>query len=387
MNAYPYLIVGSGVDGHAAAQAIRELDSRSAIGMVGEERSPPYARPPLSGALWEGAARSSIFLPPVAGLVLHAGRRAVSLDPARHEVMDEQGERYHYGRLLVATGATPRRLAVGGDRVLGVRTIEDYDRLRAVQGHVVVVGGGLLGRELAVALARDGRDVTLVFRELGLGAQAWPSELCGYVSRLFEEHGVRLLRGHSVAGVEPFGRRCLVRTDGNAEVLADAVVAGLGIRPDTALAVAGGLTVSDGIEVDEQLRTSAPDVWAAGDVARAFSPLLGARVREEHLEGAVAMGREAGRSMAGARVTWHHLPVHSSRLFDLEYEAVGRLDARLEVVCDWHRPLREGVLCYLERGLVKGVLLWGVHGMAEAARELIRRQRLVGEAELAHAIV
>jgi NADPH-dependent 2,4-dienoyl-CoA reductase/sulfur reductase-like enzyme len=388
MHAYRYLIIGGGMTGHAAAAAIRELDPLGSLGMVGEEPTPPYARPPLSKGLWAaGADRRSVFLPALTGLVHHAGRRAVALDPQARVVVDDRGERYAYEKLLLATGGTPRRLPIGGDRVVHFRTLADYDRLRAMPGGTaVVVGGGFIGTEIAAALRIDGRDVTMIFPETGLGARAFPAELSGFVTRYYEEKGVRLLRGHAVTGLEEREDRCLVRTSGGSQVLTDVVVAGLGIKPDTALAESAAIAVSDGIDVDEGLRTSAPEVWAAGDVARVWSPALGERVRVEHEDNAITMGREAGRAMAGVAVQWSHLPSFYSDLFDLGYEAVGKLDARMETVASWRRPFREGVVYYLEHGRVRGVLLWGIQGQVEAARELIRRQRPVAADELREAI-
>jgi len=387
MHEYRYLIVGGGMTGHAAAAAIRELDPVGALGMIGEEAVPPYARPSLSRALWAESGRQQVFLPALQGLVHHAGRRAVALDVVGHQVRDDLGETYRYERLLLATGGAPRRLAIGGDRVIHLRTIADFERLRGHPGHcAVVLGGGYVGTEVAATLAGEGRDVTMIFPEPGLGARRWPTELSAHVTRAFEARGVRLLRGHAVARVEPFGDRVLVRTSGGAEVLAEVVVAGLGMLPQTALAEAAGLAVADGIEVDEALRTSAPDVWAAGDVARVWSPALGERVRLEHAENALAMGREAGRAMAGVPVRWAELPSWGASLFGQRYRAVGKLDARMETVAVWQRPCQEGAVYYLEHGRVKGVLLWGLEDRLEAARQLIRRQRLLGAAELQDAL-
>jgi NADPH-dependent 2,4-dienoyl-CoA reductase/sulfur reductase-like enzyme len=384
MHEYRYLIVGGGMTGHAAAAAIRGLDPAGSLGMIGEEAVPPYARPQLSQDADAGQGGLPVPLPALQGLVHHAGRRAVALDPAGHLVEDDLGERYQYERLLLATGGAQRRLAAGGDRVIHLRTMVDYQRLRAAGGHcAVVVGGGYVGTEVAAALAAEGRDVTMVFPEPGLGANRWPSGLSVRVTRIFEEHGVRLLRGHAVARVDAFADRMLVRTSGGAQVLAELVVAGLGTQPQTALAEAAGLAVSDGVEVDEGLRTSAPDVWAAGDVARVWSPALGERIRLEHAENAVEMGREAGRAMAGEPVRWSHLPTWGASFFGVGYQAVGKIDARMEMVEAWQRPHQEGAVYYLEHGRVKGVLLWGgASGRLEAARALIRRQRLVGAGDL-----
>jgi NADPH-dependent 2,4-dienoyl-CoA reductase/sulfur reductase-like enzyme len=174
--------------------------------------------------------------------------------------------------------------------------------------------------------------------------------------------------------VERRGELTEVRTGAGETLVADAVVAGLGIRPSTALAEAAGLRCADGVVVDAFLETSAPGVFAAGDVARFPCAPLGGPVRIEHEDAALTMGRAAARNMAGARERYDHLPFFYSDLFDLGYEAVGRIDSRLETVASWTDPFREGVVYYLdERDRVLGVLLWGTFGKVDAARELIVR--------------
>jgi NADPH-dependent 2,4-dienoyl-CoA reductase/sulfur reductase-like enzyme len=151
----------------------------------------------------------------------------------------------------------------------------------------------------------------------------------------------------------------------------DAVAAGIGVTPNAALAEQAGLEVDNGIVVDARLRSSDPDIWAAGDVARFFNPALDRRLRVEHEDAAVGMGRHAGRAMAGATDAYDTLPFFYSDLFDLGYEAVGLLDTRLDVVEDWREPYREGVAYYLDGGRVRGVLLWNTWDQVGAARELI----------------
>jgi NADPH-dependent 2,4-dienoyl-CoA reductase/sulfur reductase-like enzyme len=152
---------------------------------------------------------------------------------------------------------------------------------------------------------------------------------------------------------------------------ADGVIAGLGIEPNVSLAQAAGLEIDNGIVVDEGLRTSYPDIYAAGDVAHFFNPLLGKRIRVEHEDNANTMGRAAGQAMAGNSAPYHHLPFFYSDLFELGYEAVGELNPRLETVADWKERYREGVIYYLEHGRVRGVLLWNTWGQVDAARALI----------------
>jgi NADPH-dependent 2,4-dienoyl-CoA reductase/sulfur reductase-like enzyme len=151
----------------------------------------------------------------------------------------------------------------------------------------------------------------------------------------------------------------------------DAVVAGIGVVPNTELAAAAGLEVDDGLVVDDRLRTGHPDVFAAGDVARFISPALGGRTRVEHEDNALTMGRAAGRAMAGEESPYTHLPSFYSDLFELGYEAVGAMDPRGETVADWKEPFREGVVYYLAQGRVRGVLLWNTWDQVDAARALI----------------
>jgi NADPH-dependent 2,4-dienoyl-CoA reductase/sulfur reductase-like enzyme len=388
MHETRYLIVGGGMTGHAAMAAIREVDPDGAVVVLGAEPELPYARPPLSKGLWLGKPEESVWLPDVPGITILSHHRAVALDTGAREVHDDRGGAYRYERLLLATGGTPRRLPFGGERVIYFRTLADYRRLRSVEGRrVVVVGAGFIGSEIAASLAATGKQVTMIFPEADVGARAYPADLAAYLTRTFEEKGVRVLSGESVAAVEPGGDAAtVVRTGGGEEILADAVVAGLGIRPEISLADAAGIRCSDGIEVDDTLETSAPGVWAAGDVARFPSAALGERMRVEHEDAALTMGRTAGRNMAGAKERYEHLPFFYSDMFDLGYEAVGKIDARLDTIPSWKKPFREGVVYYLEKNRVRGVLLWGVFGQVGAARRLIEGAAPASRDALAHAI-
>jgi len=165
--------------------------------------------------------------------------------------------------------------------------------------------------------------------------------------------------------------KVMVRTTHGKEIPADVIVAGLGIQPNVELAEQAGLRVENGIVVDELLMTSAPDVFAAGDVANFFNPALGTRIRVEHEDNANTMGAAAGRSMAGKGSPYTHLPFFYSDLFALGYEAVGELDPRLETESHWKEPFREGVVYYLKDGKVRGVLLWNTWGQVDNARAII----------------
>ena len=188
--------------------------------------------------------------------------------------------------------------------------------------------------------------------------------------------------GESAAGMERKGGRLLLKTKSNRQVEVDGIAAGLGIQPDVGLAKAAGLDTADGIVVDEFLRTSRPDVYAAGDVVSFYNPALDRRLRVEHEDNANTTGRIAGRNMAGRGEKYDHLPFFYSDLFDLGYEAVGEVDSRLPVLADWKEPHREGVIYYQQEGRVRGVLLWNVWGQVDAARELISGKRSFRAEEL-----
>jgi 3-phenylpropionate/trans-cinnamate dioxygenase ferredoxin reductase component len=387
MQTYRYLIVGGGMTGHAAAVAIRELDPDGRLAILSAEDDRPYARPPLSKGLWLGKEEASIWLSQVPGLELMTGYRVLSLDTVRRQVRDHRGEVYGYEKLLLATGGRPRRLSFGGDRIVYFRTRADFRRLRDGAGRrVAVIGAGFIGSEIAAALAGAGREVTMIFPDPAIGARVYPADLAAFVTRTFEEKGVRLYPGDTVSALEERGGEVVLRLAGGGEVLCDAVVAGLGIEPDTELAERAGIRCRDGITVDALLRTNVPGVWAAGDVARFPSAALGGEVRVEHEDNALAQGRAAGRDMAGAGEPYTHLPFFYSDLFDLGYEAVGRLDGRLETVSSWKTQFREGVIYYLDGGQVAGVLLWGIFGQVEAARSLVAGHRPAAREELLQAI-
>src|SRR5436305_903954 len=210
---------------------------------------------------------------------------------------------------------------------------------------------GILAAESHRPYARppNGKKVTMVFPENGVCARAFPADLTDFVTGYYREKGVDVRAGESVTGIE---RTSVVTKNGRID--ADAIVAGIGIAPSTELAKQAGLTVTDGVEVDEALRTSDLDIFAAGDLANFHNPALGKRIRVEHEDNANTMGAAAGRSMAGASVRYDHLPFFYSDLFDLGYEAVGEIDARHRTVADWKTPFREGVVYYLDKERVRG---------------------------------
>ena len=354
----------------SACRGIRDHDGEGSIGLVSAESHPPYNRPPLSKALWQGKDESSIWRGTEdLNVDLILGRRVTKLDLDARRATDDQGEEYEYERLLLATGGTPRRLPDAPDAVY-FRTLDDYRRLRDVASEgtdTLVVGGGFIGSELAAALQSNGAAVTMVFPEDGICARLFPADLSSFVTDYYREQGVEVRTGELADPAEV--------------AAAGVVVAGLGIQPATDLAEAAGLPVDDGIVVDDRGRVGGrDDVYAAGDVARFPVPALGTTIRVEHEDHANTHGRTVGANMAGADTPYDHLPFFYSDLFDLGYEAVGELDPRHETVEHWKEPGREGVVAYVEpNGKPRGFLLWNVWGKVDDARALIRAGKAIDE--------
>jgi NADPH-dependent 2,4-dienoyl-CoA reductase/sulfur reductase-like enzyme len=379
-----YLIVGGGMTADAAVKGIREHDTSGSITLVGAESHPPYKRPPLTKGLWSGADEAKIWKhTEEAGAELVLGRRIVGLDLADRRATDDTGETYAYGKLLLATGGTPRRLGGGDDQVIYYRTLDDYRKLRLIAdggGHIVVIGGGFIGSELAASLTKTGAKVTMVFPEAGITSRVLPDGLARFVTGYFRDQGVEVLSEETIASVAG----TTVNTGSGRTIEADAIVGGLGIVPNVELAEAVGLPVENGILVDEYGRADGrSDVFAAGDVANYPNLVLGVGSRVEHEDHANTHGRVVGENMAGAQKPYDHLPLFYSDLFDLGYEAVGEVDSRLATVESWEEPNRKGTIAYVDDdGHPRGFLLWNVWDKVDAARELIRAGEPVGEGAL-----
>ena len=377
MVGYRYAIVGGGMTGDAACKGIRDHDKDGSIGLFAEEAHDPYARPPLTKGLWKDKEESSIWRGTRdLDVDIHTGRTVVSLDLGARTVTDDAGETHSYERLLLATGGTPRRFPSAPDEVIYYRTLDTYHRLRALAGpgvRATVIGGGFIGSEIAAALALNECTVTIVFPDAGIGARVFPADLSLFVNDYYRSKDVEVLPGEKVAEIGRAGDAGfrVVTADGRS-IEADVVVAGLGIEPRTDLAEQAGLTIDDGVLVDEYGRVDRyDDVFAAGDVARFPAPLLGGLRRVEHENHATSHGRYVGANMAGADMPYDYLPFFYSDLFDLGYEAVGDVDSRFATVAEWAEPNRKGVACYVEGGKPRGFLLWDVWGKVDAARDLI----------------
>ena len=375
MKHYKYFILGGGLTGDAAVRGIRELDADGSIGMISMDSDPPYMRPNLSKGLWKGRPMEKVWLNTQSlGVEIHLSRKITKLDPRNKSLLDEQGKEYTYDKLLLAMGGSPNRLPFGDDNIIYFRDLQDYQRLRALSDRgeeFLVIGGGFIGTEIAAALTIVGKKVTMVLPEEAISANIFPNGLSYYLNEYYRQKGVEVVTNDVVVSLEKNGSRFTVRTRTGRDFEVDGVVAGIGIRPNLELAQQSGLKVENGIIVNEHLLTSSPDIFAAGDVANFFHSALGKRVRVEHEDNAIKMGKLAGRNMAGENESYTHVPLFYSDLFELGYEAVGEMSSKMEIVTDWQDSFNKGVVYYLESGRVRGVLLWNVWKQIDNARTLM----------------
>ena len=393
----PFVVVGAGLAGAKAAETLREEGFDGPVVLVGAEPEPPYERPPLSKQYLLGRAdRDSAFVHDAGWYAEHdvelrTGVRATRLDPAAHRLTLDTGEELGYARLLLATGASPRRLPVPGadlDGVRYLRTLADADRLRTdLAGggrRVVVVGAGWIGLEVAAAARSHGNTVTVVEPQPTPLHAVLGAEMGRVFARLHRDHGVELLTDTVVREIRGSGGRATtVVTDGHAGLPADLVVVGVGVVPDSRLAAAAGLEVDNGVVVDEALRSSAPDVHAAGDVAAAFHPLYGRHVRVEHWANALHQGPAAARSMLGQEVVFDRVPYFFTDQYELGMEYSGLAGPGDTVVCRGDPDGGSFIAFWTADGRVTAGMNVDVWDVTAPIQQLIRSRRQVQPARLA----
>ncbi|MGH3376966.1 MAG: NAD(P)/FAD-dependent oxidoreductase [Actinoallomurus sp.] len=395
-----FVIIGAGLAGAKAAEALRDQGFDGRIVLLGDEPHRPYERPPLSKEYLSGKSeREQVFVHTAAwygehDVDLRTGQAATAIDRAARQVTLADGGRVAYDKLLLTTGSSPRRLPVPGGDADGVhylRTLGDSEQIKDTLGtasRIVVIGGGWIGLEVAAAARQADVEVTLI--------EAAELPLLGVLGReaaqvfadLHRAHGVDLRCGVQITAIttdDRTGRATGVRLADGTTVTADAVLVGVGISPNAQLAADAGLDVDNGVLVDATLTTSDPGICAAGDVANALHPVLGVRVRVEHWANALNQPAVAAATMLGGQATYDRLPYFFTDQYDLGMEYTGhvRPGAYDRVVFRGDTASREFIAFWCDGGRVLAGMNVNVWDVTEQIKALIGSGRPVDAALLA----
>ncbi len=394
-----FVIVGASVAGAKAAETLRAEGFDGKVVLIGEETERPYERPMLSKEYLRGEK-------PAARLYVHdegfyrdheieliTGTRVESIDPAARKVTLPGGSQLSYSKLLLATGASPRTLSLPGADLPGVRYLRrlgDSDTLRSAitaASRVVVIGAGWIGSEVAASARQLGAEVAIVAPGAVPLERVLGPEVGGVYRDLHREHGVELHLATRIEAILGSGGAQGVRTSEGSVVQGDLIVVGVGATPRDELARASGLTVQNGIVVDELLRTSAPDVFAAGDVASAWNARYNKQIRMEHWASAVNQGQSAARNMLGQERPYTKLPYFYSDQYDLGMEYNGYADNWDQVVLRGDSMGREFLAFWLKDGRVLAGLNANIWDQGDDIKALIRGAATVDPTRLADAAV
>ncbi|HEX5192023.1 MAG TPA: FAD-dependent oxidoreductase [Solirubrobacteraceae bacterium] len=389
MSERTFVIVGASLAGAKAAEELRDRGFDGRIVLVGADLERPYERPPLSKDYLRGESeREKAFVHPAPfysehQIELMSGTTVAAIDPGGGRLRLVDGRELVFDRLLLSTGAQPRRLQIRGvelDGVFYLRTLADCERLRArlqTGGHVAVVGAGWIGSEVAASARQKGCEVTMIDPHELPNERVFGSEIGEFYRDVHARHGVKLALNEGVESLEGDAAVRRVRTTGGRTVECDFVVVGIGVVPHDELAQAAGLAVDDGILVDDKLQSSAANVFAAGDVANAQHPFYGRRIRVEHWSNALHQGPAAARAMLGEPVSYDRIPYFFSDQYDVGMEYAGYATSWDEVVVRGDRDSGEFIAFWLSDGRVAAgmnVNVWDVNDQIQA---LIRSRQPV----------
>lgn len=384
-NSYKYVLVGGGMSAGFATLGIREEDKEGSILIISRESHVPYERPALSKKLWRDdeyhVNQTKIGAEKEINVHFAFERDVISISPENKTVKLENGDIVNYEKLLLSTGGEPYSIEGEKDQnVFLFRTKDDYLKLRELtkeNSHILLVGGGYVGSELADSLIRHNVQVTMVFPEKKLGENAFPEELLEDYNSLFTDRGVKLYPERKAVRYHRNNNQLVLKLDDGTEINGDAIVIGLGVKPRTELAEQAGLEMSkNGVLVNESLQTSDPNIYAAGDIATYPDKILGLQ-RIEHVDHARNSGKQVGAIMAGSTEPYGHTPYFYSMLHNLSWQAVGTIDPKLDTLFDNRE--NGSIVFYLEGEILKGVLLWNVKVDLNDVRELLANQPINNE--------
>ena len=390
-----FVIVGAGLAGAKAAEALRAEGYDGRVVLIGAESELPYERPPLSKDYLRGeSSREKTHALPddfYSDNDIEL-RLATTVDELRADTLEvtlDGGERIPFERALIATGASPRSLEVDGAGLAGVhylRDLDDSDAIAArfeVGGHVAVIGAGWIGAEVAASARQKGLDVTLIEHADVPLERVLGREVGGIYAEIHRDHGVELLTGQGVEAFDGGERVEAVRLADGRRVECDFVVVGVGVTPRTELAVAAGLSVDNGIVTNERLETSASGIFAAGDVANAWHPFYERRLRVEHWANALNQPATAALAMLGKAAAYDRLPYFFSDQYEVGMEYTGYSTEWDEVVFRGDVEAREFIAFWLKDRRVQAGMNVNVWDVTEPIKTLIAARREVDSSALA----
>jgi 3-phenylpropionate/trans-cinnamate dioxygenase ferredoxin reductase subunit len=389
------VIAGAGLAGAKAAEALREEGFEERIVLIGDEDERPYERPPLSKGYLQGKSpRDDAFVHPESfydehDIELRTGTRIDDVDPGQRQVVLAGGERLHFHRLLLATGAEPRRLSIDGADLDGVhylRELGDADRLHdalTAGGKLVVIGGGWIGAEVAASARQLGVEVAIVEPAEAMLLRALGPGLGGFYGQLHRDNGVDLRLGSMPVRFEGEDRVAAVRLQDGGRIECDTVLVGIGVVPRTALAERAGILVENGIVATHRLETNAPGIFAAGDVVSAHHPFYNRRVRVEHWANALNQPAIAARAMLGKPGSYDRLPYFFSDQYDVGMEFAGDPAGSDELVFRGEVEQREFVAFWLSYGRVIAGMNVNVWDVLDDVKTLIQSRAPVDKSALA----
>jgi 3-phenylpropionate/trans-cinnamate dioxygenase ferredoxin reductase component len=393
MSKRTFVIIGASLAGAKAAEELRDRGFDGRVVLIGTEPERPYERPPLTKDYLRGESeREKAYVHPADFYAEHeielmTGTTVTAIDPHGSRVTLGDGQELAYDRLLLTSGAEPRRIEVPGADLTGIhylRTLADCDVLRGllVEGsRVAVIGAGWIGSEFAASARQRGLDVTVIDLALPYEGILGP-EIGTFYRDVHVRHGVEMLLGHSVESFEGDGTVSRVLTTVGEVVECDFAVVGIGIAPRTQLAADAGLEVDNGVVANERLETSVPGIFAAGDVVSAWHPLYEERIRVEHWANALNQGPAAARSMLGEDESYERIPYFYSDQYDVGMEYSGYATSWDEVVFRGDREGAEFIAFWLRDGLVVGGMNVNVWDVNQYVQALIRSRRPVDVAAL-----
>lgn len=385
MNKFELVIVGGGLAAARAIKGYRAAGGGGRIALLNKERALPYHRPPLSKRVLRGEAEPKDTLVEQEAFYadndveLLLGTEAAGVDTSDRVVLTREGTRYRYGKLLLATGATPRRLDIEGADLPGVFTLRSVDDAVAIRTaaaaarDAVVVGSGFIGMEVAASLTELGLDVTLVSRDVDLFVQLGSPEISEHLVTLYRERGVDVIRAEELRAFRGRSRLDAVELRSRPPVGGGLAVVGVGVQPEVSFLSGSGLVVDDGVVVDERFRTAVRDVYAVGDVARFFDPVFGRRRRIEHWSNADYQGAQVGKILAGAEGSYDTVSTFFTQSFGLTLKVFGDVSRHDDRVARGSFAAGNAIVFYLDRGRLVGTLHTGQDAATEETLKLLIR--------------